>query len=106
MNSIIDIIEGIMPLNPFATGLIGFITGWGLLYWRYRGHHPDLCKNTLLSAQEKLNATELQISELRKTNHRIQTQLAVSESRRDQSQKLATDLSNDVETHRQRVAQL
>ncbi len=95
-----------MPLNPFTTVLIGFIFGWGLLYWRYRGHHPNLCKNTLLNIQEKLSATELQVLELGRTNHRIQTQLAVSESQRDQSQKLATDLANDLETHRQMVAQL
>ena len=106
MNSLIDIFDGMMPLNPFTTGLIGFITGWALLFWRSRGHHPDLCKNTLLSIQEKLSATELQVSELRKTNHQIQTQLAVSESQRDQSQKLATDLSSDVETHQQMVAQI
>ena len=106
MNSLIGIFDGMMPLNPFTTGLIGFITGWALLLWRYRGHHPDLCKNTLLNTQEKLSATELQVLEMRKTNNRIQTQLAVSESQRDQSHKLATDLSNDVETHRQMLAQL
>jgi len=106
MNLIADVIDGMMGLNPFYTGLIGFLMGCGLLFWRFRGHHPGECKNIILSVRQKLSEKEGQVLGLQNINNQIQTQLAVSESLLEQSRKDRASLSQDVEIQQQMVGQL
>lgn len=83
----------ILNVSPILTGLIGFLVGVLSLLWRYRGHHPNLCKKSLSDLEQKLVTVENQFAEEKKTNSRMETQLAVANTQLTQFQKLEPDLN-------------
>lgn len=91
MNTVSDIYSSILNLNPITAGMIGFFLGLLVLSWRYRGHHPTLCKKALLDLQQKLVIAEQHSSEGRNIKSHLEAQLAISESQLKQLDKLESD---------------
>ncbi len=88
------------------SGILGFILALLMMFWRYRGHSPKLCREATARHQAQTNQLKTTLSKIQLEYQHVTTQLAVMNERVAQLNQVEKSVRNAQQTINDMAEQL